>query len=262
MSTLEAEGLVRAVGQGWARLRAGPWPLPQRCLLCSDWAHQALCAPCLGLYAGQQAVHSRPRCPACGLRLATGLLRCASCERASTSHGLVRVAVDYAHPWDRVLMQFKFGSRPDFAAAMALVMSCHIKAQHGAAALGPTRLVPVPLSRERLAQRGYNQAWELARRLARQVGLQARADALMRCVHLPGQAEQGRAARLKRLQGVFQLSPAGRAWVAGQRVALVDDVYTTGATATEAARTLLAAGALQVQVWAFARTPAPEEGPS
>jgi predicted amidophosphoribosyltransferase len=118
------------------------------------------------------------------------------------------------------------------------------------------------LSRERLAQRGYNQAWELARRLAQRLGLKARADALNRPVHLAGQAEQDRAARLQRLRGVFQLSPQGRAWVAGQRVALVDDVLTTGATAAEAARALLAGGAAEVEVWAFARTPAPEEGPS
>ena len=250
---------------------AGRLGWPRRCLLCSAWDHQALCAACLHVHGGPAVPSTRPRCPACGLRLALGVPRCAACERDPPKHGAVRVAVDYAHPWDRVLMQFKFGARPDCAAAMALLMA-HTLQPHisplersGTGPLAhhpPTRLVPVPLSRERLAQRGYNQAWELARRLALRLGLKARADALTRSVHLAGQAEQDRAARLQRLRGVFQLSPQGRTWVAGQRVALVDDVLTTGATAAEAASALLAGGAAGVEVWAFARTPAPEEGPS
>ena len=249
--------------------------LPRRCRLCQAWAHQALCGACLGLYADEQTLSSRPRCSGCGLRLAVGLARCSDCERSPAPHGPVHVAVDYAHPWDRVLMQFKFGARPDCAAAMALLMAQQLRGLQRSAAPGPaqpghavprlappTLLVPVPLSRQRMAERGYNQAWELARRLATRLGLAARADALTRPVHLPGQAEQDRAARLERLQGVFHIGPAGRSCVAGQHVALVDDVLTTGATAAEAARTLLAAGAQSVQVWAFARTPPPEEGPS
>jgi predicted amidophosphoribosyltransferase len=94
------------------------------------------------------------------------------------------------------------------------------------------------------------------------LGIAARADALTRPVHLGGQAQQDRQARLARLRGVFQVTPLGRPWVMGQRVAVVDDVLTTGATAAEAARSLMAAGAAEVQVWAFARTPAPDEGPS
>ena len=203
---------------------------------------------------------TRPRCPGCGLRLAMGLPRCAACEQDPPAHGAVRVAVDYAHPWDRVVMQLKFGARPEWGAGLALLMAQCLDGTPRERL--PTRVVPVPLSPERLSLRGYNQAWEVARPLARRLGLPARADVLMRPVHLAGQAEQDRAARLQRLRGVFQVSPNGRAWLAGQRVALVDDVLTTGATAAEAARTLMAAGAAEVEVWALAKTPAPQEGPS
>ncbi|NBT09975.1 MAG: ComF family protein [Betaproteobacteria bacterium] len=251
--------LCKRVGRGWD-LRP-----PRRCLLCCAWARQALCEACLRLHGDGHVPGARPRCPGCGLRLALGVSRCAGCEREPPAHGRVQVAVDYAHPWDRVMLEFKFGARPEHAAALALLMAQGVRQQAAAepdqAAL-PTRLVPVPLSRERLAQRGYNQAWELTRQLARQLGVNARADALTRPVHLAGQAEQDRPTRLKRLRGVFQVSASGRAWVAGHRLGLVDDVLTTGATAAEAARTLMAAGAAEVQVWAFARTPAPEEGPS
>lgn len=248
------------------------WTLPKRCLLCLAWAPQALCSACLRLHGASGVRGGRPRCPGCGLRLALGVPRCAGCERDPPSHGQVTVAVDYAAPWDRVMLQFKFGGRPEWGAALALVMAQGHRCQgmaHTGSASAPeafhhtaTRLVPVPLSPERLALRGYNQAWELARPLARRLGIAARADVLARPVHLDGQAQQDRQSRLARLRGVFQVTPSGRPWVMGQRVAVVDDVLTTGATVAEAARCLMAAGAAEVQVWAFARTPAPDEGPS
>lgn len=236
-----------------------------RCLLCRSWGLAGLCGPCRRAH---QPDPSRPRCPGCGLRLALGVPRCADCQRHPPGHGGAWVAVDYAHPWDRVLRQLKFGERPESATALATLMSEGLLEQ-GLRAPGSdpaggavTRIVPVPLSPERLARRGYNQAWELARPLARRLALPTRPDVLLRSVDLPGQAEQDRQARLKRLEGVFRVSAAGRGWLAGQSVALVDDVLTTGATAAEATRTLLAAGAREVVTWAFARTPPPEEGPS
>lgn len=214
--------------------------------------------------------------------------------RSPPAHGPVRVAVDYAHPWDQVLLGLKFGGHPEWAGAMALLMARNLKAtgarrpppdldgdlQRGppsdspnewpgvrtdtlAADLAwPALLVPVPLSPERLARRGYNQAWELARHLARSLDIPTRADVLARSVDLPGQAEQDRHARLQRLQGVFQVGARARHLVAGRRVALVDDVLTTGATVAEASRALMAAGAIEVEVWAFARTPPPEDAAS
>ena len=167
------------------------------------------------------------------------------------------VGVDYAYPWDRVLTGFKFGARVEWAGVLAQVLA------RAAAHAAPVDLVLcVPLSRQRLAQRGYNQAWELARRTARSMGLPARSDVLQRAVDLPGQAEQGRAQRLQRLRGVFQVNSAARAAVVGRRVALVDDVLTTGATMAEAVDTLRAAGAAFVSAWALARTPAPPDEPS
>ena len=238
-------------------MRSRVWSLlPVRCVLCQAWAGQGLCSACLQQQAPRP---ERPRCPGCGVRLALGVLRCAGCEREPPPHGPVQVAVDYEHPWDRVMMQFKFGGHPEWAHALAGLMANSLATADGPK---PDCIVPVPLSPERLARRGYNQAWELTRRLGRRLGLPARADVLARAVDLPGQAEQDRAARLHRLRGVFQVSTQGRPWVVGRRVALVDDVFTTGATAAEAARTLLAAGASEVVVWAFARTPPPPDGPS
>ena len=117
------------------------------------------------------------------------------------------------------------------------------------------RVVAVPLARERLRERGYNQSWELARGLARALALDARADALFRVRDTGHQLGLQRAARAANLRGAFVVTPRHAAWVRGASIALVDDVLTTGATAQAATRTLLAAGARDVQVWVVARTP-------
>jgi ComF family protein len=119
-------------------------------------------------------------------------------------------------------------------------------------------VLPVPLSPARLRERGYNQAWELARRLAVQRGLPAKAQWLQRLRDTPHQVGLSRSERERNLRDAMWVPPEGQAGVAGQHVALVDDVMTTGMTAAAGARALKAAGAASVQVWVVARTPSPE----
>ena len=113
----------------------------------------------------------------------------------------------------------------------------------------------MPLAPQRLAQRGYNQAWELARRVAAALHLPARPDWLQRPLDTAPQAGLARAARQVNLRNAFMVEPRHRASLAGRRMALVDDVMTTGATLREAAATLLRSGAGAVDVWVLARTP-------
>lgn len=120
-------------------------------------------------------------------------------------------------------------------------------------------VLPVPLSPARLAERGYNQAWELARRVAVAQGLPARHDALLRLRETPHQVGLGRQARAANMRDAMWVTPEGRAAIAGRQVALVDDVMTTGMTATATTQALLAAGAAGVQVWVLARTPSPQD---
>jgi predicted amidophosphoribosyltransferase len=113
----------------------------------------------------------------------------------------------------------------------------------------------LPLGRERLAERGMNQAWELAHRVAARLQLQAKAQLLVRRVETPHLADLPRDERAKAIRGAFVLARGASTHVRGQHLALIDDVMTTGATAAEATRTLLAGGAASVQVWVLARTP-------
>ena len=117
----------------------------------------------------------------------------------------------------------------------------------------PTVIVPMPLSRQRRRQRGFNQAELLAAAIGRALGLKRDGKCLVRTRHAPPQRSLPRAARLRNLRGAF----AVRRPLPGTRLALLDDVATTGATARAAAEALLAAGAEEVHLWVVAKTPAP-----
>ena len=161
---------------------------------------------------------------------------------------------DYGFPWNRLITRFKFGQAPELAPLLAAAL---LDAAGKAAAPLAQAFVPVPLSDARLAARGYDQAWELARQLARATRRPAHARALQRCFDSQQQMQLDRPHRLLNLRGAFAVLPSKRHLVQGRHLALVDDVMTTGATAHEAASVLLAAGALRVDLWVLARTPAP-----
>lgn len=161
-------------------------------------------------------------------------------------------AVDYGFPWDRLIAQLKFHDQVEMAPALAPLM---LVAWRHDAPPRPDWLMPVPLSFTRLAERGYNQALELARPLARALGRPLADDALQRVTDAGHQVGSSKAQRAANLRAAFMVAPRHQARLRGCHVALVDDVTTTGATAAEATRALLRAGAARVDLWTFARTP-------
>ena len=225
-----------------------PW-LPRPCELCRAWSGAALCPDCLARFA--QPV---PRCPRCALPSPQGQA-CGPCLRAPPSYARAIAAVDYAFPWDRLIVAFKFHHRPELATVLADRMHDAIEAD-GAGAVD--LVLPVPLGPQRLAERGYNQAWELARRLAARRRLPADAVLLQRLRDTPHQIGLTRPQREHNLRDAMWVEPAHKPHLRERRIALVDDVLTTGVTADAAARVLLAAGAASVQLWVLARTPAPD----
>jgi ComF family protein len=158
-------------------------------------------------------------------------------------------AVDYTYPWNTLLARLKFHQGLDLLPTLLpLMLASH-----------PPRpdalLLPVPLSRQRLRERGFNQAWELTRRLAQAHGLQADPQLLLRVRDTPHQLGLTRKEREVAVRDAFTVDALRRDEIRGRHITVVDDVMTTMATANEIARILKQAGAAHVHLWCFARTP-------
>ncbi|MBO9716367.1 MAG: ComF family protein [Pseudoxanthomonas sp.] len=216
--------------------------LPLRCLACGEPGDDGLdlCAAC---HAALPL--NRNACLRCALPLAAPGT-CGRCLSRPPPLHAVHAAFAYAAPLDRLLPRYKF--HQDLAAG-------HLLAQLMAHALAgcerPQGLVPVPLHRARLRQRGYDQALELARPLASTLRLPLHVDLLQRVRATPAQSQLDATARRRNLRGAFGVT--GRPLPA--HVALVDDVMTTGATLHAAAAALRRAGVARVDAWVCARTP-------
>ena len=225
------------------------WQLrcPSQCEVCRQWGLSALCDDCVDAFT-----RTVPRCTRCGVRTGVAIDACGECLRTEPPYWRTVCVADYGFPWDRLIAANKFEARTELSAVLAQRLHLAVAAAPGP----PAELVlPVPLSQQRLAERGYNQAWELARRVARLAGLHARSDVLLRPLDSAHQAALDRAERQRNLHRAFMVDPRQRAVLQGRQVALVDDVMTTGTTVREAATALLRAGAASVQVWVLARTP-------
>jgi ComF family protein len=222
---------------------------PTLCELCRRWAHARLCAGCVARH-----VHLCPRCARCGLRTGSAVPACGACLREPPPFVHTAVAVDYHFPWDRLIGDLKFHAKLELAQPLSRLM---LDAFQASGLPQPAGVIPVPLSDARLRERGYNQAWELARRVAAAWRVPARADLIDRISDTPSQTQLTREQRLANLRTAFMPRREASAWLTGRRVLLVDDVMTTGATAREVTAALLRAGASSVDVLVAARTAAP-----
>jgi ComF family protein len=221
--------------------------LPSLCAICRGWGVQRVCATCAQRYAA-----ALPRCRRCALKVPAGTTVCGACLTDPPPYVRTIAAVDYDHPWDGLITHFKFHAALDLAPALAAQM---LDALRRSDAPVPTLLLPIPLSDARLRERGYNQAWELARRLGRALRCPADARLLLRVRDTPHQLAFPPEQRAGNVRAAFAVEPRRHAELHGRSVTLVDDVMTTGATVAEAARTLLQAGAAEVGAWVVARTP-------
>lgn len=197
-----------------------------------------------------------PCCACCGLPFAYGDpgALCGGCLAEPPPFDRLRAAVAYGEVARTVVLKLKYSGRPGLAETLARFMRRHLPETDGAAAgaRGPL-LVPVPLHRWRLWKRGYNQAALLASALARANGLNFAPDLLRRTRATPPLKGLGRRERALTVRGAFAVTGKGKAALAGRPVILVDDVFTSGATAGACARTLKRAGAASVVILCWAR---------
>lgn len=225
----------------WTRLVngcPGPRPLRWPCELCGDPAGTAgLCPPCR---ADLPWIHSA--CRGCARPLPEPAL-CAECAARPRPWSAVVAPLAWRFPVDALVARFKYAGALHFGALLGRLLAARC------AGCRVDGIVPMPLHRARLAERGFNQAMELGRPLAASLGVPLLDGLAHRIVATPPQAGLPAVQRRRNLVGAFAADSGARSL----RLAIVDDVFTTGSTAEGLAQALLGAGAVQVEVWTVAR---------
>jgi ComF family protein len=254
-----------SVDSFWQRLQFAL--LPPHCLLCGHRSDRArdLCSACAA-----ELARNRSACARCALPLPVSAALCGDCLKREPSFDAAFAPFIYGHPFDLLMTKLKFGHSLAAGRVLAELWAQALRESIASTALPllPDLLIPVPLHPARLRERGYNQALELAKPVAREFGIALAPDLLKRRRATPAQANLDAKTRRRNLRNAFVVdtntivenySSAALAHAvaaaAPRHVAIIDDVMTTGATLHECARTLKRAGVARVDVWALARAP-------
>jgi ComF family protein len=212
------------------------------CVLCGAMGAGEVCDAC---------AKSLPRigeaCARCALPGAAHST-CAECLRHEPAFDGAVCVFAYGFPLDAMVGRFKYAGDLAIGRWLALELAARVAGESA-----PDVIVAPPTTRARLRERGFNQALELAKVVARQRAIPLARDAVSRLRDDAPQAALDRARRLANLREAFECKPS----LKGSDVVVVDDVITTGATAEAMARALKAAGAERVRLWGVARTPRP-----
>ncbi len=208
------------------------------CLLCGDKSGPALlCADC------HTDLPSAPPtcCPQCG-ELTTFSERCGACLNKPPHFDRTFALFRYEFPVDRMIHAFKYGHQLAVGHWLGQLLAERI-------APGVDLIIPLPLHTERLRERGFNQAMEMAREIEKKAKIPVDRNSLLRTRPTPPQAGLDHKERRKNVRGAFEC----RSDLSGRHILLVDDVMTTGATLDECARILKLHGATEVSVAVAAR---------
>ncbi len=228
-----------------------PSAIPSSCALCGTDGDQALCADCRHRHFNA----SPPRCMQCGLPLSGSddLAQCGDCLRSPPAFDATVVVSDYVAPVDHLVLALKFGNRLAIAPLLADLLHEALLRRH--AMPMPELMTVVPLSRQRLAERGFNQSLEIARPLSKTTGIVLMPQLLERTRETRMQASLPPPERQRNVRHAFAITADMQQIIAGKHLAVLDDVMTTGATLAEIAALLKRHGAARVTNLAFARTP-------
>ena len=229
-----------------------------------DTLFPPLCHVCRTFVPGREEIHlcpgcrerialiRSPLCPICGLPFATegGLDHpCGPCITGRRPFSRARAAARFEGPVQELIHRFKYRNKVHLARPLGLLTAQALAGFPPAG--GADLIVPVPLHRKRLRERGFNQAQLLGRVLAKQWRINLSVHNLRRVRWTEPQIGLCAAEREQNVRGAFRVAEPAR--YEGRRLLLVDDVYTTGSTVGECARTLKRAGAEEVLVITVAR---------
>lgn len=216
--------------------------LPHHCALCGTGTlNQLLCTSC-----DADLPHYRaPACPICALPTPDGQV-CGACLQHPPTFDRTLAAFSYHFPVDRLLHAFKYSGNLALTEILAEPL-----AQLAAGHPKPDLLMPMPLHPGRIKERGFNQSLEIARLISRWLDIPLTADACQRTRDTPTQAGLKWKERRRNVRGAFACDLD----LSGKKIAVLDDVMTTGATLNEISRILKSQGASEVSAWVVARTP-------
>lgn len=213
----------------------------QDCVLCGAGSGKELvCAACRPELPRSPV----PACPVCAAPVATAGHACGACLKQPPAYDRAIAALSYSFPADGLIQALKYRSQLPLSRLFADLLCEAVSA-----APRPDVLIALPLHPERARERGFNQATEIAKQVARTLDIPLDTGSLARTRNTASQAALPWEKRHKNVKGAFACADG----VAGKHVALLDDVMTSGATLNEAAQTLKLAGAAEVSLWVVAR---------
>ncbi|MDD5384990.1 MAG: double zinc ribbon domain-containing protein [Gallionella sp.] len=213
----------------------------QPCVLCGRMSHAGLwCAACDSALPYLEAAH----CPTCALPAPAGEV-CGQCLKHPPLFGRTTAVFGYAFPLDKLIQAMKYGEQIALAYAFAEKLAHRIDKNSL-----PDCIIPMPLHPAKLRERGFNQSQLLAAKIARELGLELLPDACRRVRDTPPQSALPWKERKKNVRDAFCCD----ADFTGKRVALVDDVLTTGASLNALAEAVQKCGAVEISAWVVART--------
>jgi ComF family protein len=222
--------------------------LPPRCPGCGTVTLE-LHRFCLECWT-QLTFLGNPCCARCALPFdydSGAEVECARCLAAPPAYDRLRAAVAYGAVSRKVALKLKYGGRPGVAETIARFMERHLDRD------GDAILAPVPLHRWRIWRRGYNQSALIASALARRAGREARLGLVERIKPTPPLRGMGPRERKLAVRGAFRIAAGHKDGLKGKAIVLIDDVYTSGATANACARILKRGGAARVDILCWAR---------
>ncbi len=252
---MEQGGVIQWMGGLWRDVHG--WVFPCTCALCGEGPLDGTCL-CSACRASLPMVEA-PICPRCGEPLPGSvgeLANCPYCGGSKVHYDFARSSCLNRDSLRTLVYDFKYGGKIHLAGTLAGLVDGLWELCDDRLAGEDWILVPIPLHRRKLRKRGYNQAEELARVLARSRQLPV-LDVLMRARDSVSQASLGRSERIRHVQGLYHVRPSAlrRELVKDRSVLLIDDIMTTGSTVDVCARVLKREGhARRVGVLTVART--------
>lgn len=216
----------------------GHWLLPQSCFLCGELSRRPLCEGCLNDLPSLTMT-----CHYCGCALERAGV-CADCQQQRPLYAKAQAVFSYTYPLDLLIHAAKFNHNLAVLTLLGELMAHRLINTH------PEVLIPIPLHPRRFRHRGYNQALELAKIIAKQTHIPLADKVCIRCRDTPPQYMLTAEQRKTNLIGAFKVRTATIPW---RSVAVVDDVLTTGSTAWEMTGVLLNAGVQHVEIWCCAK---------